>query len=265
MVASSLGSPSFLPSVLVSEACSGTRLVFGRRGRRTQGARYPHDVRSLGALIAAVAILTLAPSGAGAQSQAHTLTITTPAQFDFTLATVRFHGPTPGLRVSTVGPTGEAYIAAAATRTEPLKRVTAPPPLVAVPAMRTGYRSIFILVVNRQPRGATAREPPSVNVRIQTRAAEPAPKFSQHVDVLADGAPGQDCSALIYSPGLGHPYIYGDNLEPLAGGPAAPIAGTVGPGDAVNTVGLALAQTCGDQIDTTFERWVRQEPGPVHP
>jgi hypothetical protein len=137
-----------------------------------------------------------------------------------------------------------------------------PPPALAA----SSYAGpILILIVNRQPRDAKAEGPSTVSVRIRTQALESAPSFSEHVNVLADGASGQDCSALVHDPGVSRPYIFGMALEPLLGAVPQPIEGTVGLGSADEAVAHALAQACGDSIESTFERWVRQEPGPVHP
>jgi hypothetical protein len=182
---------------------------------------------------------------AGVGSQVHTVQITIPAQFDFTLASLTLSGPAAGLRITTTSPTVVDYVAAAAEVANP--------------------RRIFVLVVNRQPRGSNIPESKSVGMSLQTRAGERSPELSEHVDVLADGAAGQDCSALTYYSALGHPYLYSSKLKPVLGGAAKPVEGSVGLGDAADTVADALIQACGDQIETTFERWVRQEPGPVHP
>jgi hypothetical protein len=128
-----------------------------------------------------------------ARSRAHSVQVTVPAQFDFTLASVTLAGSATGLGVSTMEPTGFDWVAAAAQCNSP--------------------RRIFILVVNRLPRGslAPALTPAAVTLRIRTRNSEAAPEIVQHVDVLANGAPGQDCSALPGRP------LFGSDLKPLTG------------------------------------------------
>jgi hypothetical protein len=214
------------------------------------------NVRSLTVLIAAVA-LCVAPPAMGAQSRTHTVTVTTPAKLDFTIATVTLRGSGTGLRLSIIRPTNQEYVAAAAVRANLPRPASPPPPLRAFSAVHAAPEQILILVVNRQPSGSTTSGPKWVNVRIQTRAAGPAPEFSQYVDVLADGAPGQDCSALTNYPGLGHAYLWGYQLQPLAG--------SSGPFGVSETVAHAFDQACSDSIDTQFERWVCQEPPTPHP
>jgi hypothetical protein len=173
-----------------------------------------------------------------AQSRVHDMRITTPTQFDYTLASLTLNGPATGLRVTTTGPTGLDYVAAAAQCSAP--------------------RHIFVLVVNRQPRGSHVQAPKSVNLRIETQATETTPELAQHVDVLSYGAAGQDCSALTYYPEFGHPYLWGYQLKPLAG-PSEPLIVS-------GRVASALNRACSDSIDAQFERWVRQEPpGVVQP
>ena len=178
------------------------------------------------------------PQAAAARSHVHSVQITVPAQLDFTLASMTLGGSAAGVHVTTAGPTAFQYVAAAALCDAPHR--------------------VFILVVNRLPRGSLTPTPASITLRIETRNATSAPAIVQRIDVLADGAPGQDCSALMYYPALGHPYIWGYKLKPLAG-----------PGGSFvirERVADALNQACSDSIDTRFERWVRQEPSDiVHP
>jgi hypothetical protein len=160
--------------------------------------------------------------------------VTVPAQFDFTLASVTLAGSATGLGVSTMEPTGFDWVAAAAQCNSP--------------------RRIFILVVNRLPRGslAPALTPAAVTLRIRTRNSEAAPEIVQHVDVLANGAPGQDCSALPGRP------LFGSDLKPLTGG-------YFGPFRAAEATARAVDQACSRPIDGQFELLVRQEPLPPPP
>lgn len=177
------------------------------------------------------------PLAAEARSRVHSVQIAAPVQFDFTLASLTLSGSTAGLSVTVTKPTRLEYVAAAALCDAPQR--------------------IFVLVVNRLPRGSLAYAPASVALRIKTRSAELAPAIVQHIDILAHGASGQDCSPLTYYPGLGHPYLWGYELKPLTSLP-----GRFG---ASETVAHALDQACSDSIDSQFERWVGQEPQPAHP
>jgi hypothetical protein len=91
--------------------------------------------------------------------------------FDFTLASLTLGGPATGLRVTATGATRFQYVAAAA--------------LCNVP------RHIFVVVVSRLPRGSTALTPVSITLRVEASNAEPALAIAQHVNILADGAPGR--------------------------------------------------------------------------
>jgi hypothetical protein len=93
---------------------------------------------------------------------------------------------------------------------------------------------------------------------VQTRMAEPPPAFSQHVDILANGAPGQNCSALTRFPAPNRPYLWGPQLKRL-------LASGRGWISDAETVAHALDQARSDSIDSQFERWVRQEQQPPPP
>lgn len=177
---------------------------------------------------------------AAVRSHGHSVQVTVPAQFDFTLASLILDGPAAGLRVTATRSTGYQYVAAAAPCDAP--------------------RRIFVLVVNRLPRGSSASTPASITLRIGTGDAEPVPPIVQHVDVLADGAPGQDCSSLPHV-SAEPPFTDYSGPRPLFGSELRPLLGEAG------KVADALDQACGKPIDSDFERWVRQEPPNVlvHP
>ncbi len=180
------------------------------------------------------------PLAAAAQSHGRSLQITVPAQFDFTLASLTLDGSAADLRVTAARSPGFQYVAAAAPCDAP--------------------RRIFIVVVNRLPRGSSAPTPASITLRIETRDTEPVPAIVQHVDVLADGAPGQDCSSLPHI-SAEPPFTDYSGPRPLFGSGLRPLLGEAG------KVADALDQACGKPIDSDFERWVRQEPPNVlvHP
>jgi hypothetical protein len=185
------------------------------------------------------------------RSHVHDMQITAPTQFDFTLASLTLNGPATGLRVTTTEPTGFDYVAAGSLCDAP--------------------RSIFVLIVNLVPRGSSAKAPTSVTLRIETQDAEPIPTIVQHVDVLANGAPGQNCSALRYQPPE-PPFIKGGGIkggrQPLFGSALRKLTGTASEentGPTTERVALALDQACGKPVDSDFALWVRQEPLPPPP
>jgi hypothetical protein len=229
--------------------------LLGSTRRRRRHAAYTLGVRWT-ALIAVVAF-GLAPGAAAARSpceratpppslavaarsHVHSVQITVPAQFDFTLAALTLNVSAGGARVTATGPTGFQYVAAAAPCDAP--------------------KRIFIVVVNRLPRGSSAPTPVSITLRVKTHNAEVAPAIVQHVNVLADGAPGQDCSSI---PRISAepPFTNYSGPRPLLGSELSPLLGETG------KVADALNQACGVVWDTSFERWVRQEPPNVlvHP
>jgi hypothetical protein len=187
-----------------------------------------------------------------ARSRTHSVRVTIPSQFDFRLASLTLAGRAAGLRVTVVAPTGFTWVAAAA-------RCDAP-------------RHIFVLVVNRLPRGSVApgATPASLTLLIRTRTSEAAPTVAQHVDVLADGAPGQDCSAIRHI-APDPPFTNYSGPVPLWGSALRPLItpaedGTGELGGPIETVARAVSHACGVVWESTFERWVRQEPSDVaHP
>ena len=182
--------------------------------------------------VIAVSLLALAPAVSEARARSHKVRIAAPQQFDFTLAWLNLRGPASGLRVDMPGAAGLTYVAAA--------------------QVRSARRLILVLVVNRRPRGSLAPDPASVLVRVTTRSRERAPAHSERVNILANGAPGIDCSALHGRP------AFGSELRALLGG-------YFGPFHADEAVARGLDQACGMPIDSQFERQVRQEPPPPPP
>src|SRR5580692_572944 len=173
------------------------------------------------------------PLVAAARSHVHVVQIMGPAQFDFTLASLRLNGSASGARVTTTGPTEFQYVAAAALCDAPER--------------------IFIMVANRLPRGSSAPTPASIGLRIETRNAGPTSAIVQHTDILANGAPGQDCSAIPHT-SAEPPFTNYAGPRPLLGSELNPLLGEAG------KVADALDQACGVVWETNFERWVRQEP-----
>jgi len=201
-------------------------------------------VRYLSVLGALATTPYLASPTLAAQSRVHTVPIAVPAKFDFTLATLNLRGSTIGLRLAAEAPRG-TYFAAADERGRP--------------------RQVLILLVNRGPTESTAPLATPVRVRVQTQVAEPPPAFSQHINILANGAPGQDCSSLTYFPpnpplttNVGLRVLWGYKLRALASSGS----GWIG---VEETVAHALDQACTGGPDSQFRRWVRQEPPVPHP
>lgn len=202
-------------------------------------------VRARVALVSAVALL-VTPSVAFAHRHGRVVTVMTPASHDFTLATATVRWPATGLRVSISSPTGGLYVASAAVRSHG--------PLGAVVPPHLKREHVFVVIVNRQPPDAMSHTPKTVTLRVRAHSPMPVPSVSEHVNILADGARGQDCNALTYYAALRHAYMWGYELRPL-----------VGPRGFSETVAQAVDQACSDSIDTQFERWVLGEPPPPHP
>lgn len=111
------------------------------------------------------------PLAAAARSHAHSVQITVPAQFDFTLAPLTLDGSATG----THGHRHRINRVSVCRGSRPVRSTTAH------------------MCRGRQPPPTRLVGP---NIRVETCNAEPAPAIVPHVDVLADGAPGQDCSSL---------------------------------------------------------------------
>jgi hypothetical protein len=118
-------------------------------------------------LLAALVVSLAAPAAA----QAHRIRLVAPAQFDVSIAQVRYavpHGPRPALRLALAGPTGLDYVAVALPRRQPGHAVVA-----------------LVAVVNRRPRGTQA--PDLAEVLLSTRPSRRmrAPTVTQATNVLA--------------------------------------------------------------------------------
>jgi hypothetical protein len=130
-----------------------------------RGGDIPCDMRRV--MLAALVVSLAAPAAA----QAHRIRLTAPAQFDVTIAQVRYavpHGPRPALRLALAGPTGLDYVAVALPRHQPKRAIVA-----------------LVAVVNRRPRGS--QEPDPADVLLSTRPSRPvrAPRVTQAANVLA--------------------------------------------------------------------------------
>jgi hypothetical protein len=117
--------------------------------------------------LAALVVSLAAPAAA----QAHRIHLVAPAQFDVSIAQVRYavpHGPRPVLRLALAGPTGLDYVAVALPRKQPRHAAVA-----------------LVAVVNRRPRGTLA--PDLAEVLLSTRPSRRmhAPAVTQATNVLA--------------------------------------------------------------------------------
>src|SRR3954452_9613642 len=118
-------------------------------------------------MLAALVVSLAAPAAA----QAHRIRLTAPAQFDVSVAQVRYavpHGPRPALRLALAGPAGLDYVAVALPRQQPRRAVVA-----------------LVAVVNRRPRGTLA--PDLAEIQLSTRPSRRmrAPTVTQATNVLA--------------------------------------------------------------------------------
>jgi hypothetical protein len=214
------------------------------------------------ALIIVLALLPFPPEAGAADASVHTVAVTSPSSRDFTLATLNLRRPARDIRVSVVGSPGQLFVAVVAVGAEPLMPVSLPPPLsVASRHQHRAARQVLILVVDRQTPTSGLPQPAIVILRIRTGKPQHAPNISQHVDVLARGASGQDCSRLTSR----NRYLYGSDLEGELLVSRRPRTRAFWAGDPTETVAHALDQACGRPPDSQFSRWVRDEPPIPHP
>jgi hypothetical protein len=186
-------------------------------------------------LLAALVVALATPAAA----QAHRVRLRTPAQFDVTLAQVRYavpHGRRPALEVALAGPTGLDYVAVALPRHQPRRALVA-----------------LVAVVNRRPRGSQA--PDLARILLGTRPSRSmrAPVVSEALNVLA-GAPAKEPRACTLG-ALG----VADLRFALRGGSAPPGFG------ARSTIVQALAAACGRPLDPAFRTAVAAPLQPVPP
>jgi hypothetical protein len=120
---------------------------------------------------AALAALVVAIAAAPASAQAHRVRVRAPAQFEVTLAQIRYavpHGPRPALRLALAGPTGLDYVAAALPRHQPRHALVA-----------------LVAIVNRRPRGSQAADLAQILLRTRPSQTLAAPRVSEAMNVLA--------------------------------------------------------------------------------
>jgi hypothetical protein len=173
-------------------------------------------------LLAALVVALVTPAAA----QAHRVRLSTPAQFDVTLAQVRYavpHGRRPALKVALAGPTGLDYVAVALPRHQPRHALVA-----------------LVAVVNRRPRGSQAPDLAQILLGTRPSRSMRAPVVTQARNVLA-GAPAKALGACALG-ALG----VGDLRFALRGGSAPPGFG------ARATIVQALAAACGRPVAPAF-------------
>src|SRR3954452_7965138 len=116
-------------------------------------------------MLAALVVSLAAPAAA----QAHRIRLTAPAQFDVSVAQVRYavpHGPRPALKLALAGPNGLDYVAVALPRHQPRRALLA-----------------LVAVVNRRPRGSQAPDVARIALAISPSRAMRAPVVSQAANV----------------------------------------------------------------------------------
>jgi hypothetical protein len=189
-------------------------------------------------LLAALAISLAVPAAA----VGHRVRVAAPAQFDVTVAQVRYavpHGPRPALRLALDGPTGLDYVAVALPRRQPRHAVVA-----------------LVAVVNRRPRGTQSPDLAQILLRTRPTRTMRAPTISAARDVLA-APPKKRPSAC----GL-HALRAGDLRFALRAGDPPPGFG------ARSTIVEALDAACGRTVDPAFRNAVAPpvtSPTPLPP
>lgn len=192
-----------------------------------------------------VALVTLVVSlAAPAAAQAHRVRVTAPAQFDVSLAQVRYavpHGPRPALHVVLAGSAGLDYVAVALPRHQPRRALVA-----------------LVAVVNRRPRGSQAPDLTRILLDTRLSRAMRAPAVTDAVNVLAAVRPAKAASACALGP-----LAVGDLRFAMRAGAPPPGFG------ARATIAQALAAACGRAVDPAFREAVAPPatvpPEPVPP
>src|SRR3954466_13280008 len=182
-------------------------------------------------MLAALVVSLAAPAAA----QAHRIRLTAPAQFDVSIAQVRYavpHGPRPALRLALAGPTGLDYVAVALPRHQPRHAVVA-----------------LVAVVNRRPRGSQASDLAQVVFSTRPSRAMRAPTVTQATNVLAAGpvaAPADCALGALAVGGLRLAVAVGELRFALRAGASPPGFG------ARSTIVQALDAACGRAVDPAF-------------
>jgi hypothetical protein len=172
-----------------------------------------------------------------AAAQAHRVDVAAPAQFDISIAEVRYavpHGARPALRLALAGPTGLDYVAVALVRHQPRRAEVA-----------------LVAVVNRRPRGSQAPDLARVLLSTRPSRALRAPAVTQAKNVLAAAPPSAPAACALGALAI-------RDLR------FALRAGTPPPGfGARSTIAQALAAACGRPVDAAFRTAVAPPGLPV--
>ena len=173
-------------------------------------------------MLAALVVSLAAPAAA----QAHRIRLTAPAQFDVSIAQVRYavpDGPRPALRLALAGPTGLDYVAVALPRHQPKRAVVA-----------------LVAVVNRRPRGSQAPDLAQVAFSTRPSRAMRAPTVTQATNVLAAKPAAAPAACALGA------LTVGDLRFALRAGASPPGFG------ARSTIVQALDAACGRAVDPAF-------------
>jgi hypothetical protein len=197
----------------------------------------------------------------------HSVALATPSQFDFAIATITLAGPVTGLELSVTGSASERAVGAAVARAKP-RRPPGASKGILIPPVDPHPGRMFVVITNRQLRGSSTPAANSITLRIHTSSPGDAPMVIENLNVLADGAPGADCSMLHYFPGISGiaPGAWSfANADVVLRSLLAWRSGGVYPSSGTNEVASALDVACHGFGGEELERWVRQEAPPVHP
>ncbi len=185
-------------------------------------------------MLAALVVSLAAPAAA----RAHRIRLAAPAQFDVSIAQIRYgvpHGPRPALRLALAGPTGLDYVAVAVPRHQPRHAVVA-----------------LVAVVNRRPSGSQAPDLAQVVFTTRPSRAMRPPTVTQAANVLATRPAATPAACALGA------LTVGDLRFALR-------AGTAPPGfSARSTIVQALDAACGRAVDPAFRTAVAP-PAPPAP
>ncbi len=173
-------------------------------------------------MLAALVVALAAP----ATAQAHRIRLTAPAQFDVSIAQVRYavpHGPRPALRLALAGPTGLDYVAVALPRHQPKHAVVA-----------------LVAVVNRRPRGSQTPDLAQVLFSTRPSRALRAPTITQATNILAARPAAAPAACAL------GPLTVSDLRFALRAGAPPPGFG------ARSTIAQALNAACGRAVEPAF-------------
>jgi hypothetical protein len=200
-------------------------------------------------LVTAVAAVAAVPSPAASPpaSRAWRVHVTAPAQFDLTIARLRYRVPVgadrPRLVVKPVGPTGLNFLAVARPVSQPRGGLVA-----------------LVVVVNRRPRGSLAPDLQGIDLTTRLSRVVRRPQLSEVVN-LYGAAPHEHTTVRALCSVPGSRRLGPGDLRLLTRAGAPP------PGfNARATVVQAFQTACGRPVDRRFRAAVQQvQPTPPAP